>query len=189
MYTQLLLSVWPLQMAHFLPPFMYDSSIPSYSLEMPLKKWYNSVVLWDWWGEAMTFQISYSISAESPPWRTQEWFPAWSIIWKGTSHAGTVLIDDNCHGARWQPMAHYFSWKLASCWDIFCGTAKIASISKEWNVKNLLLKSAGSPWPSEHMAFSMAYMQKNLRRSTVNVFPYFPVLNTSRSKSKSLPCV
>lgn len=62
------------------------------------------------------------------PRRPHKWFSARSNIWKGTS---PVSIDDNCHGARWQPVAHYFSLKPDPCWDIWNDENSLMSAKNE----------------------------------------------------------
>lgn len=93
---------------------------------------------------ALTFQISCSISAAPPPprlppppnpthpptlWRPRKWFPDCSSVWgRGAVHASPVCVRWQVPGgARWQPVAHYFSWRPGPCWDVCGGTVKIAS--------------------------------------------------------------
>lgn len=38
-----------------------------------------------------------------------KWFSDRSSVWKGTMCAGPAFIDVGRRGARWQPVAHYFS--------------------------------------------------------------------------------
>lgn len=72
-----------------------------------------------WEGEAVTFEKS------SPR-------PALKCtVWKRSPACLTpAAVDDNCHGAQWQSLHHYFSLKPSSC----CEAAKIASVHKKRNV-------------------------------------------------------
>lgn len=53
-----------------------------------------------------------------------KWFSDRSSVWKGTMCAGPAFIDDGRRGARWQPVAHYFSLTPDSCWDMHWGAVK-----------------------------------------------------------------
>lgn len=119
----------------------------------PFLQWHGAIekviqhreVLRHRWGAALTFQISCSISAalrlpachhhptlHSHPLseRPHKWFPARSNVWgRGAVHASPVCVRWRVPGgARWQPVAHYFSRRPDPCWDVCGGTVKIASL-------------------------------------------------------------